>query len=67
MRAPWGSVDDVARCLGVSRDTVCRWTEARGMPPHKVGGLWKFKLGAVGDWMRDGGACSDDADRTGES
>ncbi len=67
MREPWVSVDDVARHLGVSRDTVYRWIETRGMPAHKVGRLWKFKLDEVDEWVRAGGARSDDADRTGES
>lgn len=53
---PWVSVEDVARHLGVSHDTVYRWIEAKGLPAHKVGRLWKFKLADVDEWVRTGGA-----------
>jgi excisionase family DNA binding protein len=53
---PWVSVDDVSRHLGVSKDTIYRWIDGQGLPAHKVGRLWKFKLSAVDDWVRAGGA-----------
>jgi excisionase family DNA binding protein len=58
---PWVSVEDVARHLGVSHDTVYRWIEAKGLPAHKVGRLWKFKLADVDEWVRTGGASDDGA------
>jgi excisionase family DNA binding protein len=60
---PWVSVEDVARHLGVSHDTVYRWIEGKGLPAHKVGRLWKFKLADVDEWVRSGGA-SDETGRT---
>ena len=62
---PWVSVEDVARHLGVSHDTVYRWIEGKGLPAHKVGRLWKFKLADVDDGGRSGGA-SDDAAAKGD-
>ncbi|MCB9688818.1 MAG: helix-turn-helix domain-containing protein [Alphaproteobacteria bacterium] len=59
---PWASVEDVARHLAVSHDTVYRWIEGKGLPAHKVGRLWKFKLADVNEWVRSGGA-SDDVGR----
>ena len=56
---PWVSVEDVARHLGVSHDTVYRWIERKRMPAHKVGRLWKFKLADVDEWVRSGGAGDD--------
>lgn len=53
---PWVSVDAVATHLGVARDTVYRWIEARDLPAHRVGRLWKFKLSQVDDWVLAGGA-----------
>lgn len=53
---PWVSVEDVASHLGVARDSVYRWIECRGLPAHKIGRLWKFKLSEVDDWVRAGGA-----------
>lgn len=52
----WFSVDEVAEHLGVARDTVYRWIEHRGLPAHKIGRLWKFKLSEVDAWVRGGGA-----------
>jgi excisionase family DNA binding protein len=56
MIEPWASVDDVAKHLGIARDTVYRWIEAKELPAHKVGRLWKFKLREVDEWVRAGGA-----------
>lgn len=53
---PWVSVDDVAKHLGVVRDTVYRWIDSKGLPAHRVGRLWKFKLDEVDAWVRSGGA-----------
>ena len=53
---PWSSVDDVAQHLGIARDTVYRWIDSKGLPAHRIGRLWKFKLSEVDDWVRSGGA-----------
>lgn len=53
---PWVAVEDVARHLGVSHDTVYRWIDGKGLPAHRLGRLWKFKLSEVDDWVRGGGA-----------
>lgn len=53
---PWVSVDEVAKHLGVVKDSVYRWIEGRGLPAHKVGRLWKFKLSEVDAWVKAGGA-----------
>ncbi|MCB9609904.1 MAG: helix-turn-helix domain-containing protein [Polyangiaceae bacterium] len=57
---PWVSVDDVAKHLSVAKDSIYRWIEHKGLPAHKVGRLWKFKLSEVDDWVRAGGANADD-------
>lgn len=56
---PWVSVEDVANHLSVAKDSVYRWIEHRGLPAHKVGRLWKFKLSEVDEWVRAGGADAD--------
>ena len=53
---PWASVEEVTGHLGIVRDTVYRWIEAKGMPAHRIGRLWKFKLSEVDAWVRAGGA-----------
>ena len=62
---PWVSVEDVAKHLGVVKDSIYRWIERRGMPAKRVGRLWKFKLSEVDEWVRGGGA--DRGDISGEN
>ena len=61
MTEPWVSVDDVAKHLGVVKDSIYRWIERRGLPAKRVGRLWKFKLSEVDDWVRRGGAEGEDS------
>ena len=59
MAEPWVSVEDVAKHLGVAEDSVYRWIEGKGLPAHRMGRLWKFKISEVDEWVREGGAASD--------
>jgi len=52
-------VDDVAKHLGVVKDSIYRWIERRGLPAQRVGRLWKCKLSEVDEWVRRGGAKGD--------
>jgi excisionase family DNA binding protein len=53
---PWASVEEVTAHLGIVRDTVYRWIETKGLPAHRIGRLWKFKLSEVDTWVRSRGA-----------
>lgn len=59
---PWVSVEDIAKHLGVAKDSVYRWIETKKLPARRVGRLWKFKLSEVDEWVNAGGA----ADRAAE-
>ena len=59
---PWASVEDVAKHLGIARDTVYRWIESKALPAHKIGRPWKFKLSEVDEWVRSGGASEAETD-----
>lgn len=61
---PWVSVENVAGHLGVAKDSVYRWIDARNLPAHRIGRLWKFKLSEVDEWVRAGGA--QEGDREGD-
>ena len=62
----WVSVQEVADHLGVNKDTIYKWIEARGLPAHRVGRLWKFQLGEVDAWVRSGGAGAVPTDADGD-
>lgn len=64
---PWVTAIDVARHLGVVKDTVYRWRERRRLPAHKIGRLWKFQLSEVDEWVRAGGADEDQERKHGEA
>jgi len=52
----WLSVDEICKYLGVSNDTVYKWIDKHGMPAHRMGRLWKFKINQVDLWIEDSGA-----------
>lgn len=56
MVEPWMSADEISAHLGVSKDTVYAWISVQNMPAHKVGRLWKFQASEVDEWVRQGGA-----------
>lgn len=51
MNDRWLSVDEISEYLGVKRDTVYKWITDKGLPAHKIGRLWKFKVSQVDDWV----------------
>lgn len=53
---PWVTAIDVAKYLGVVKDTVYRWCGRKGLPVHKIGRLWRYRLFEVDEWVRAGGA-----------
>jgi len=57
----WASVDDAAKHLGVTKDSIYRWIESKGLPAHRIGRLWKFKLSQVDAWVLSGGANATDS------
>ena len=61
MPEPWVSVDEVASHLGVAKDSVYRWIEKKGLPAHRMGRLWKFRISEVDEWVLAGGAADDEA------
>ncbi len=52
----WLSVQEIAHYLGISKETVYRWLEAKKIPAHKIGRQWKFKMKEVDYWIMNGGS-----------
>jgi excisionase family DNA binding protein len=57
---PWSTLQEVAKHLQVSEETVHRWMEKRALPAHRAGRVWRFKLSEVDHWIRSGGAADRD-------
>lgn len=53
---PWLSVEEIAKHLGISKETIYRWLEKGKIPSHRIGKLWKFKSSEVDKWVRSGAA-----------
>lgn len=61
---PWFSVEEIARHLGVSKETIYRWLERESIPAHRMGKLWKFKPSEVDKWVMEGGAGNSSEEQT---
>jgi len=57
----WVGVEDVATHLGVNKDSVYRWIEKMGLPAHRLGRLFRFKLSEIDEWVKSGGAAEPDS------
>jgi excisionase family DNA binding protein len=63
---PWVSLDEVAKHLGIAKDTVYGWIESESLPAHRVGRLCKFETTQVDTWIEAGGAAEGLTDERGE-
>ncbi len=50
----WSSLEEVAKHIGVNKDTVRNWIKKDAIPAHKIGKLWKFKLSEIDEWVKSG-------------
>jgi len=55
----WLSVEQISEHLGVSKESVYRWLEAKKIPAHRLGRLWKFQKAEVDEWVIRGGGAED--------
>lgn len=51
---PWVNLEDVAKHLSVSQDTICVWIRKNAIPYIRAGKQYKFKISEVDQWVRDG-------------
>lgn len=47
----WVGIKEVARHLGVNKDSIYRWIRERELPGHRVGRLYRFKLSEIDLWV----------------
>lgn len=55
---PWFSVEQIAKHLGVSKETIYRWLEKQKIPARRVGKLWRFRASTVDEWVLNDGAAT---------
>ena len=49
----WGDITTVAAYLGVGKDTIYRRIDTQGLPAQRVGGLLRFRLSQVDEWIQE--------------
>jgi excisionase family DNA binding protein len=47
----WLSIQDVAKHLGVSKETIYRLVARNKIPKHRLGKLWRFNKEEVNKWL----------------
>jgi len=51
----WINIDEAATYLGVKAVTVRDWIrKGKGIPAHKIGKQWKFKVSELDAWVKSG-------------
>ena len=50
----WIGIEDAAKHLGVTKDTIRNWIKKTDIPACKIGKLWKFKLSELDEWVKSG-------------
>ena len=51
----WINIDEAATYLGVKTVTVRDWIrKEKGIPAHKIGKRWKFKVSELDAWVKSG-------------
>ena len=56
----WINLDEAAAYLCVKPVTVRDWIRKdKGMPAHKIGKLWKFKISELDAWVKSGKSAMD--------
>ena len=57
----WLSLEEIAKHVGGSKDTIRAWIKKGTVPYHKVGRMYKFKISEVDAWIESGQSA--DADK----
>ena len=51
----WINIEEAAEHLGVKSVTIRDWIRKdKGIPAHKIGRQWKFKLSELDTWVKSG-------------
>ncbi|MDR2571364.1 MAG: helix-turn-helix domain-containing protein [Oscillospiraceae bacterium] len=51
---PWVNLEDIAKHLSVSHDTIRTWIKKGKIPYSRTMRQYKFKISEVDEWVRQG-------------
>lgn len=54
MPEKWVNLEDIAKHLSLSQDTVRAWVRDGKLPVYRAGKRYKFKISEVDEWVREG-------------
>ncbi|HUW22582.1 MAG TPA: helix-turn-helix domain-containing protein [bacterium] len=49
----WMTIEEIAKYLNVSKDSIYRLAQKGEIPASKLGNLWRFKKEEIDEWMRN--------------
>lgn len=49
----WMTLEEVAKYLHVSKDSIYRLAQKGEIPASKLGNLWRFKKEEIDEWMKN--------------
>ena len=55
----WIGIEEAAKHLGVTKDSIRNWIKKTDIPAHKIGKLWKFKYSELDSWVKSGKSAID--------
>ena len=50
----WSSLEEIAKHLGVSKDTIRNWIKKGVIPYRRIGKQYKFRISEVDAWVDSG-------------
>ena len=56
----WLSLEEIAKHVGCSKDTIRAWIKKGTIPYYKVGRMYKFKISEVDAWIESGQSADTD-------
>jgi excisionase family DNA binding protein len=60
INSKWININEAAAYLGVKPVTVRDWIKKdKGVPAHKIGKQWKFKISELDAWVKSGKSAMD--------
>ncbi len=56
----WLGLEEIAKHLGISKETIRSWIRKETIPYHRVGRQYKFKASEVDQWVESGASANAD-------